>query len=78
MAAPRRRPEWRRSLPQIGVLTQYVKDFSFENPNAPRSMAPSTQQPAISINIGVDAAPLTETDVKVTLRLDGKAYLKAC
>ena len=59
--------------PQIGVLTQYVKDFSFENPNAPRSMAPSSQQPAISINIGVDAAPLTETDVEVTLRLDGKA-----
>ena len=59
--------------PQIGVLTQYVKDFSFENPNAPRSMAPNSQQPAISINIGVDAAPLTETDVEVTLRLDGKA-----
>ncbi len=59
--------------PQIGVLTQYVKDFSFENPNAPRSMAPSTQQPAININIGVDAAPLTDTDVEVTLRLDGKA-----
>lgn len=60
-------------MPQIGILTQYVKDFSFENPNAPRSMAPSAQQPAININIGVDAAPLTETDVEVTLRLDGKA-----
>jgi len=60
-------------MPQIGILMQYVKDFSFENPNAPRSMAPSTQQPAININIGVDAAPLTETDVEVTLRLDGKA-----
>jgi preprotein translocase subunit SecB len=60
-------------MPQIGILTQYVKDFSFENPNAPRSIAPSTQQPAININIGVDATPLTETDVEVTLRLDGKA-----
>jgi len=60
-------------IPQIGILVQYVKDFSFENPNAPRSLAPSTQQPAININIGVDAAPLTETDVEVTLRLEGKA-----
>ena len=60
-------------MPQIGILTQYVKDFSFENPNAPRSIAPSTQQPSININIGVDATPLTETDVEVTLRLDGKA-----
>jgi preprotein translocase subunit SecB len=60
-------------MPQIGIITQYVKDFSFENPNAPRSLAPSTQQPAINVNIGVDAAPLTETDVEVTLRLEGKA-----
>ncbi len=60
-------------VPQIGVLTQYVKDFSFENPNAPRSLAPSTQQPAININIAVEAAPLAATDVEVTLRLEGKA-----
>ena len=60
-------------MPQIGVLAQYVKDFSFENPNAPRSMAPSTQQPTININIAVEAAPLTETDCEVTLRLDGRA-----
>src|SRR5271154_2501695 len=66
-------PEPQMAMPQIGVVTQYVKDFSFENPNAPRSMAPSTQQPAININIAVEAAPLTETDCEVTLRLDGRA-----
>ena len=60
-------------VPQIGVLAQYVKDFSFENPNAPRSLAPSTQPPAININVGVDAAPLGATDIEVTLRLEGKA-----
>jgi len=66
-------PEPQMAMPQIGVLAQYVKDFSFENPNAPRSMAPSTQQPAISIQIGVDAAPMSGSDVEVTLRLEGKA-----
>ena len=60
-------------IPRIGVLTQYVKDFSFENPNAPRSLAPSTQQPAININIGVEAAPMSDTDFEITLRLEGKA-----
>jgi preprotein translocase subunit SecB len=60
-------------IPRIGVLTQYVKDFSFENPNAPRSLAPSTQQPAININIGVEAAPLSDTGFEITLRLEGKA-----
>jgi preprotein translocase subunit SecB len=59
-------------MPQIGILTQYVKDFSFENPNAPRSLAPSTQQPQIGINIAVETAPLSETDFEVTLRLEGK------
>jgi preprotein translocase subunit SecB len=61
------------SMPQIGILTQYVKDLSFENPNAPRSMAPSAQQPAINISIAAEGAPLTETDVEVTLRIEGKA-----
>jgi preprotein translocase subunit SecB len=60
-------------MPQIGVLMQYVKDFSFENPNAPRALAPGTQQPHIGVNIAVDAAPLGDTDVEVALRLEGKA-----
>jgi preprotein translocase subunit SecB len=64
------------AVPRIGVLTQYVKDFSFENPNAPRSLAPSPQQPAINVNIGVEAASLSETDIEVTLRLEGKAELQ--
>ena len=66
-------PEPQAAMPQIGVLAQYVKDLSFENPHAPRSMAPSAQQPAINIQINVDAAPMSETDVEVTLRLEGKA-----
>jgi preprotein translocase subunit SecB len=60
-------------MPQIGVLAQYVKDFSFENPHAPRSMAPSPQQPAINIQINVDAAPMSGSDVEVALRIEGKA-----
>ena len=55
------------------VNAQYIKDLSFENPHAPRSLAPSPQQPNINIQINVDAAPMGETDVEVTLRLEGKA-----
>jgi preprotein translocase subunit SecB len=61
------------AAPQIGVLAQYVKDLSFENPHAPRSLTPSGQQPNINIQINVDAAPVSETDFEVTLRLEGKA-----
>ena len=62
-----------QAMPQIGVLGQYVKDLSFENPNAPRSITPTGQQPSINIQVNVDAAPMSETDFEVTLRLEGKA-----
>ena len=28
------------TAPQLSVLAQYVKDLSFENPNAPQSLMP--------------------------------------
>jgi preprotein translocase subunit SecB len=58
--------------PQLLVLAQYVKDFSFENPNAPRSLSQSVQ-PQINISVNVSANPMTETDVEVVLQLEGKA-----
>jgi len=58
---------------QLNVLAQYVKDLSFENPNAPRSLQPSQQQPAINIQINVGAKPLAENDVEVELKVEGKA-----
>jgi preprotein translocase subunit SecB len=61
------------TMPQIGILAQYVKDLSFENPNAPRSMAPTQQPPTINVQINVDATPLAENDVEVSLRFEGKA-----
>jgi preprotein translocase subunit SecB len=66
-------PQPQAVMPQIGVLAQYVKDFSFENPHAPRSMAPTGQQPTINIQVNVDASPMTGTDFEVVLRLEGKA-----
>jgi preprotein translocase subunit SecB len=59
--------------PQLNVLAQYIKDFSFENPNAPRSLQPQQTQPAINIQINVNATPLAGNDVEVTLKLEGKA-----
>jgi preprotein translocase subunit SecB len=58
---------------QLSVLGQYIKDFSFENPNAPRSLAPSQTQPAINIQINVGVQQLAETDYEISLNLDGKA-----
>ena len=59
--------------PQLTVVMQYVKDFSFENPNAPGSLAASTEPPQIGIQINVGANPLSDSDIEVVLKLDGKA-----
>jgi preprotein translocase subunit SecB len=59
--------------PSLHVLGQYVKDFSFENPNAPQSLRPPAQPPAINIQINVNAKPLSPTDFEVELMIEGKA-----
>src|SRR5258708_14808793 len=59
--------------PQLAVLAQYIKDFSFENPNAPRSLSPGQTQPAINIQINVGVGQLAPTDYEVSLQLEGKA-----
>ena len=72
MASTNGGPE-QRAAPAIGVLGQYIKDLSFENPNAPRSMMALSQQPAVDIQFNVNAKPLSGTDFEVELVVEGKA-----
>ena len=60
--------------PQLNVVAQYIKDLSFENPNAPQSMT-GGQQPQIAIQINVNAKPLQGSDMEVELKLEGKAEI---
>jgi preprotein translocase subunit SecB len=60
-------------VPQLEALAQYVKDLSFENPNAPRSLAPQATAPNISVQVNVNAKPLNDTEFEVDLMLEGKA-----
>jgi preprotein translocase subunit SecB len=62
-----------QQAPALNVLGQYIKDFSFENPNAPRSLAPSETQPAINIAINVGVQQLGQSEYEVSLKLEGKA-----
>jgi preprotein translocase subunit SecB len=59
--------------PQLNVLAQYTKDLSFENPNAPASLAPQQGQPNINIQINVSANNIAENEFEVTLSVEGKA-----
>jgi len=59
--------------PQLNVLAQYTKDLSFENPNAPVSLAPQAQAPQINIQINVGANNIAENEYEVSLSVEGKA-----
>lgn len=59
--------------PQLSILTQYVKDLSFESPGAPLTLRPREKAPAINININVNANPMSETDYDVVLTLNATA-----
>ena len=50
------------TAPRFSVLAQYVKDLSFENPNAPRSLAPQ-QGPNINLQVNVNARQIAPTDL---------------
>jgi preprotein translocase subunit SecB len=62
-----------QETPQLNALAQFVKDFSFENPNAPRSLAPQEKAPNIQIQVNVNARQINEGDFEVELSLEGGA-----
>jgi len=59
--------------PSLNILAQYIKDLSFENPGAPRSLQSRDKAPAININVNVNANPLSDTDFDVVLALNAEA-----
>ena len=61
------------TAPSLNALAQYAKDISFENPHAPRSLAPQGNGPQISIQVNVNAKQLADTDFEVDLSLEGNA-----
>ena len=62
--------------PSMRILAQYLKDLSFENPNAPQSLASQQPQPDINISVNVNARNLAPTDFEVEIHLDAKAMAK--
>ncbi|MGL4637445.1 MAG: protein-export chaperone SecB [Beijerinckiaceae bacterium] len=59
--------------PSLNALGQYTKDFSFENPHAPKSLGPQEAQPGINIQVNVNARQLSQDDFEVELKLEGGA-----
>jgi len=62
------------SQPQVGVLAQYVKDLSFENPNAPTVYQWQSQpQMDVQFNIGTQIAGPDIHEVALKIDITAKA-----
>lgn len=61
------------AAPSMRVLAQYVKDLSFENPNAPNVLMNEGTNPQIDVSVNVNAKTISPTDYEVELQLEIQA-----
>jgi preprotein translocase subunit SecB len=59
--------------PSVAISGQYVKDLSFENPNAPMSLAVQKEAPKIEVSLNIEAKGLKEDTYEVSLHATAKA-----
>lgn len=65
-------PNGADTAPAIGMLSQYVKDLSFESPNAP-AIFQVQMQPAIDVEFNIGAAQVGEDVHEVLLKIQVRA-----
>ena len=61
---------------QLIINAQYVKDLSFENPNAPTSLRQQNTQPAVEINVDVKAQGMGQDTYEVVLNINASAKIQ--
>ena len=61
--------------PTFIIRGQYIKDLSFENPNAPRSLMSLDKAPQIDVNVDLRAQKIDQDLYEMTLHLTARATL---
>lgn len=59
--------------PGIRILAQFIRDLSFENPRAPDALRASPDQPAIDLNVEMNARGRDDGLFEVDLKLSARA-----
>jgi preprotein translocase subunit SecB len=59
--------------PGFAVKTQYIKDLSFENPNAPQSLLLANAKPAIDVSVDLKAQKLQDGIYEMVLHTTARA-----
>jgi len=60
------------TAPAVGMISQYVKDLSFENPNAP-GIFQSETAPEVNVQFDIAAGQVGEEIHEVTLKIEVRA-----
>lgn len=58
---------------QFGILAQFIKDLSFESPNAPHSLQAPGENPKLEVNVQVQAIKHADEIYEVDLLFESKA-----
>lgn len=61
----------------LTIHAQYLKDVSFENPNAPQSLRPGGGNPDMDVAINLEAKPLSDEKIKALYELTIQLRVKA-
>lgn len=61
--------------PAAGMISQYVKDMSFENPNAPAIYQAQAGQPKMDVGFNIGSTQVAEGVFEVVLKVDARAEL---
>ena len=60
------------TLPAVGLISQYIKDLSFENPNAP-AIYQSQEAPQIDVQFNIASSQVGEDVYEVVLKVEVRA-----
>ena len=60
------------TAPAVGMISQYTKDLSFENPNAP-AIYQNDQPPEINVQFDIGASQVGDEIHEVTLKIEVRA-----
>ncbi len=60
-------------LPPLAILSQFIKDLSFEAPELPRALLGLKEAPSLDINVDIKANHLQENHFEVILKIKVEA-----
>lgn len=63
-------------MSNIKIISQYIKDLSFELPSAPQIFLNPQDKPDIGLSVDIDAAKVADDTYEISLKIGAEAAMK--